>query len=127
MSEKVKTADEVAEKEINKLVGKAIAKKRLQIRKLEAEIKKLRSGEMSPDEADNESADSDFKKEIIKEHHYHHHHELERVKDRGYDYWDNRIRLWEPEKTNLPIFTITTTGGNTNVKHQSQMRSYSIC
>ena len=127
MGEKPKTADEVAEKEINKLVGKAIAKKRLQIRKLEAEIKKLKSGEMSPDEADNESADSDSIEKTIEEHHHHHHHEHERIKDRGYNYWDNRIRLWQPEKPNLPIFTITSTGGNTDVKYQSQMRSYSVC
>jgi hypothetical protein len=47
--EKVKTADEYASKAINKLVGISIAKRKLQIKKLEVEIAKLKSGEMLPE------------------------------------------------------------------------------
>ena len=123
-----KTAEQEAEREINKQIGKAIAKKKLRIRKLEADIKKLKSGEMTPDEADEESASSE-PKEKIEEHHHLHHHKHEPIRDRGYDYWDNRIRLWQPEKSSFPIYTITSdnTGGNINGKHQSQMRSFSLC
>ena len=75
----IKTPDEVAEKEMNKLIGKAMAKRQMKINQLQAEIKKLKSGEMAPDAEDGESSVSDPKEEkvmeIIREEHHHHHHE----------------------------------------------------
>jgi len=57
MSEdKVKTPEDAAETEMNKKIGKAIAKRMMKIKKLQAEIKKLKSGEMIPDEDDYESS-----------------------------------------------------------------------
>ena len=61
----VKTPTEMAEKEVNKSLGKSIAKRQLEIKKhqaaikkLEKEIKKIKSGELVPEEA-NSSVFSD--------------------------------------------------------------------
>lgn len=73
MSEdKVKTPEEAAETEMNKKIGKAIAKRMMKIKKLQVEIKKLKSGEMVPDVDDDESSHHNQKedkeiKEIIRE------------------------------------------------------------
>jgi len=65
--EKFKSPDEAAESEMNKKIGSAIAKRKMKIKKLEAEIKKLKSGEMVPDEDDDESSHHNKEEEKIKE------------------------------------------------------------
>lgn len=54
--DKVKTPNQYADEEMNKKVGKAIAKRKMKIKQLEQEIKKLESGEMAPDADDEESS-----------------------------------------------------------------------
>ncbi|GAF75898.1 unnamed protein product [marine sediment metagenome] len=63
----VKTPEEYATKEISKSLGKAIAKRELEIKKFEAKIKKIRkeidkikSGELVPDEDDSSSSSSSY-------------------------------------------------------------------
>jgi len=66
--EKFKTPEEAAETEMNKKIGKAIAKRMMKIKKLQAEIKKLKSGEMVPDEDDDESSHHNQEvKEVVRE------------------------------------------------------------
>ena len=64
-NEKTKTPEQYAEQEMNKKIGKAIANRQMKINKLKEEIRKLKSGEMLPEEED--SSDSTKKKEIVKE------------------------------------------------------------
>jgi hypothetical protein len=61
---KVKTPEQYAEKEMNQKIGKAIAKRQIQIKKLQEEVRKLKSGEMMPDADDNESSHHNQKEEI---------------------------------------------------------------
>ena len=66
MTEKVKTPEQMAEGELNRKLGKSIANRQLQIKKYEAEIKKLqkqiekiKSGELVPDEGSLSTKDED--------------------------------------------------------------------
>lgn len=66
MDEKPKTPDELAEKELNKKQAKSIANRLWEIRKLEAQkkklekqIEKIKSGELVPDEGSLSSKDED--------------------------------------------------------------------
>ena len=61
---KAKSPDEYAEKQVNRIIGQAIAKRKIKIRQLEAEIAKLKSGEMTPDEKDCPSHSGQDKKEV---------------------------------------------------------------
>ena len=65
-NEPTKSPDEYAEREINIKIGKAIAKRKMKISKLQDEIKRLKTGEMSPDE-DDDSSSHDNKKKVIVE------------------------------------------------------------
>lgn len=74
MSEKLKTPEELAEREVNKKLAKAIANRQLEIKKHEAEIKKLqkeigkiKTGELVPgiDEDENSSSSSEKVIKII--------------------------------------------------------------
>lgn len=67
--EEAKTPEELAEEEVNKLIGKSIASRKLEIKqhrarikKLEKEIKKIIDGELVPDEGECSPSDS---KDII--------------------------------------------------------------
>jgi hypothetical protein len=84
--EKVKSPEEYAEIEMNKKIGKSIAKRKQQIKKLEEEIKKLKSGEMTPDEDDDKSSHHNQKEEEIKE--IVRERIIEREKPSYYPYWD---------------------------------------
>lgn len=69
---KVKTPEQYAEKEMNKKIGKAIAKRQIKIKKLQEEVRKLKSGELQPDDEDEESSSDNQKekeevREVIKE------------------------------------------------------------
>jgi hypothetical protein len=69
-NERVRKPEEYAEIEMNKKIGKAIASRKMKIKRLEEEIRKLKSGEMQPDDEDEKSSDSAVKiieKERIKE------------------------------------------------------------
>ncbi len=64
MKEEKKTPEDYADREINKKLGKSIARRKIQIKKLEVEIVKLKSGEMLPDE-DSSSSDDNKEEKIV--------------------------------------------------------------
>jgi len=78
-----KTAKEMAEKEVNKTLAKAIANRQLEIKKyqakikkLEKEIEKIESGELVPD--DEDSSSSHFPNIIERREEHHHHYPTDR-------------------------------------------------
>lgn len=69
-----KTPEDRANKEVDKLLAKAIAKRKLEVKRYEAKIKKLnkeieqiKNGELVPDEGEESSSDS-FPTKIIERH-----------------------------------------------------------
>jgi len=71
MEEKLKTPEEMAQKEVNKKLARAIAERQLEIKrheakikKLQKEIKKIKDGELVPD-VDEESDSSSSSERIV--------------------------------------------------------------
>ena len=123
-----KTPEDRANKEVDKLLAKAIARRKLEVKRHEAKIKKLnkeiekiKNGELVPDEDEESSSDSfstTIQKHIIKE--------KERQQSDDWHGWhDYRKPIkYEPFK-NQPMYMVTNKSGptkNTATK-QCEVRS----
>ena len=115
-----KTAKEMAEKEVNKRLAKAIANRQLEVRKyqakikkLEKEIEKIESGELVPsDEDEDSSSHNPVIIERKEEHHHHHYPKKEKEEDNGW------FKKYKPTRYWTGTYPGTSSGGYTTTNRR---------